>query len=390
MKRFAGFIFCWTLSATISLPGQFDDSSESQRRRTNEVFLVDDLLTKTASERVEFPTDTKFASKASEIVGRYRPRVTNRTPEKIAAVANRFLATLSDAQQETVTEDLNSAERGAWTNLPARPGAGGIRLGKLDESQVKAACDLIAHLLSPVGYEKMRLIMLADDQLLRNGQARPGFGTEYFSVVIFGTPSSKDLWAFQLDGHHVGLNVAMMGNKLTIAPSFIGTQPVEFKLGGQSIRPLKHEVESAFRLANDLDADQFKTATVAKKRGQIRTGPGRDGRRLDANGIHCEAFNKQQRESLLQLIYAWVSNLPDEQANQRMLQVTSEIDQMYFSWSGFRKPGSDVSYTIQSPSLIIEFAYQDLGGDPLNHLHTQYRNLNNDYGKAFISKNRLP
>ena len=35
-----------------------------------------------------------------------------------------------------------------------------------------------------------------------------------------------------------------------------------------------------------------------------------------------------------------------------------------------------------SPSLLIEFAYQDLGGNPLNHIHTQYRNPKNDYGSS--------
>ena len=208
-------------------------------------------------------------------------------------------------------------------------------------------------------------------------------GLSIFSVVLFGNPSAKNLWAFQLDGHHIGLNVAVKADHITIAPSFIGTQPVNFKFDGQDIRPMQHEVDAAFQLVNELDEEQFKKAVVSQERGRILTGPGRDGQRLKQQGINCSKFNKKQKSTLMVLIASWVGNLPNEQAKQRMIEIESEIDQMYFSWHGFRKPGSDVSYAIQSPSLIIEFAFQDLGGDPLNHLHTQYRNPKNEYGKHF-------
>ena len=59
-------------------------------------------------------------------------------------------------------------------------------MGDLRTDQVKLACDLMAELLSEQGFNKMRDIMLADDQLLDQGRPRNGFGTENFAVVIFG------------------------------------------------------------------------------------------------------------------------------------------------------------------------------------------------------------
>ena len=53
---------------------------------------------------------------------------------------------------------------------------------------------------------------------------------------------------------------------------------------------------------------------------------------------------------------------------------------MRFAWNGATQKGSDISYSIQSPSLIIEYACQSLGGDPLQHIHTIYRNPKNEYG----------
>ena len=69
-----------------------------------------------------------------------------------------------------------------------------------------------------------------------------------------------------------------------------------------------------------------------------------------------------------------------------MEQLRQEIDQMRFSWNGPLQPGSDVSYYIQGPSLIIEYACQDLGGDPLEHLHSIYRDPTNEYGGQLTDK----
>ena len=63
-----------------------------------------------------------------------------------------------------------------------------------------------------------------------------------------------------------------------------------------------------------------------------------------------------------------------------MEELSSEIDKMSFSWWGPSVEKGDFSYRIQGPSLIIEYAGQDLGGDPHNHLHSMYRDPTNEYG----------
>jgi hypothetical protein len=97
-------------------------------------------------------------------------------------------------------------------------------------------------------------------------------------------------------------------------------------------------------------------------------------------GVSCGGFSAVQKETLLALISQWVGDLPKPQASKRMQQIATEIDQMKFGWNGNREPGNDVSYSIQSPSLIIEYACQNLGGVPTNHLHSNYRDPTNEYG----------
>ena len=217
--------------------------------------------------------ETRFVSDASRIVGTYAPEVEERTPSAMAAAASEFLDSLDETLRNEVSYELKDPERRAWTNLPARPDAGGVALGKCNEEQVKAFCRLLATLLSKPGYDKMCHIMLADDQLLRNGNPRPGFGTEQFSVVIFGQPSEDQPWGFQLDGHHLGLNVSLAGSEMTISPSFIGTQPKAVKIGDTNFQPLLRETNEAHALVESLAEDQQEQAIPCQKTRAHSNGP---------------------------------------------------------------------------------------------------------------------
>ena len=321
-----------------------------------------------------------FVSDASFVVGTYQPKAKDFSAEAAAKAANDFLKLLSEKDRERVALKLDNGERRQWTNLPARDSAGGVRLAKMNESQIKAACELLRSMMSESGYSKMVSIMIADDQLLRGGRPRRGFGTEYFSVVIFGTPSEDSKWGVQLDGHHVGLNFSVEKEKLTMSPSFIGSQPTSYEIGDKKVSPLPGEIKDAFVLVQSLTDDQRKQAVIRPRRVDLRSGPGTDGKVPEAKGVKCKDFNDEQKSALLKLIRNWVSNMPKDTAQQRMKQIEDELVETHFSWNGATKTGSDVSFAIQGPSLIIEYACQDLGGDPLQHIHTMYRNPKNEYG----------
>ena len=321
-----------------------------------------------------------YVSDASYWLATFQPKATQHTPEQMADAANKLVESLNDKLRAKLTHDLDSGERKEWTNLPSFNNPKGLRLGDLDEKQVQAACQLLATLLSAHGYQKMRDIMLADDQLLDRGRPRDGFGTECYYLVLFGSPSATEPWAFQLDGHHIGINVSVTGDDYSLSPSFIGTQPQTFKIAEQSIRPLTGEIDDAYRFVNSLSDDQRKQAVVSTGRRQILTGPGNDGMIPESNGLSCSSLDDNQKEILFRLIDQWISDLPPDHAAKRTSEVQNELGEMVFVWNGEIEEGSDISYRIQSPSLIIEYACQNMGGDPQQHLHTMYRNPANEYG----------
>ena len=315
-----------------------------------------------------------FVSEASHVVGTYQPKSRDHSAEAMAQGANAFLESLDDDQRKLVSRELKHPERRKWTNLPQWE-SDALPLGKCNAEQVKAFCDMLANLLSESGYNKVCNIMLADDQLL-GGRSRGGIGTETFDVTLFGTPSSTKPWGLQIDGHHLGLNLSIEGETVTNAPSFIGTQPEIFQIAEEEYRPMADENDVAFKLVNSLSAEQKAQAVLDEKRGGLIAGPGKD-EVPNLPGIECSTFDELQEKMVLQLISQWINDLPPQLAEKRMKQIEAELDQTRFGWKGPLRNGSAITYTIQGPSLIIEYTAQD---DEASHIHSIYRDPTNKYG----------
>ena len=85
---------------------------------------------------------------------------------------------------------------------------------------------------------------------------------------------------------------------------------------------------------------------------------------------------------LLDLIREWASMMNDAYAEPRMAEITTNLPQTYFAWSGPTTNGSASYFRIQGPTLVIEYAPQ--GG--IDHIHTIYRDPTNDYGRKLTSR----
>jgi hypothetical protein len=298
---------------------------------------------------------------------------------RAVAAANAFLESLDAKQRAKVVLPFDSPKKAGWSNLPVTlVPRNGIPLGDLTKKQRTAALATLAAVLSKQGYQKVLDVMNADDQLVKGKGNKMRFGTDNFYLALFGKPSPTQPWMVQFGGHHLGLNVTLVGKDAVLTPTHTGAQPVLFLRDGKEVRPLGPENDLAFKLVNQLDARQRAVAVRGAKPRNLVLGPGQDDKTVAPEGIKGPALSKEQRGLLLELIGAWVRMLPDDAAARRLAEIKGQLADTSFAWYGPTAAGSAAYYRIQGPSVVIEYAPQ--GGT--NHIHTVIRNPKNDYGKA--------
>src|SRR5579871_734027 len=355
--------------------------------------------------------------------------------EQVVQSANKFLSTLSDAQRSKVIYDFNdNTQRAQWSNFPTGfVPRGGISLKQMSAAQKAAALDLMKTVLSPSGYQKVSEIRMADDDFKTNGSKRgprrdgpapeggpqpngnggpppngqggpsrkggpvsgpPSldnnnmFGSDLYYVSFLGKPSTTAPWMLQFGGHHLALNITIIGSKGIMTPSLTGAQPAIFKVDGKTIRPLGRESDEALALLQSLDARQRSQAVLNYKVADLVLGPGQDGKRISPEGLKVSAMTEKQKAILLQVITEWAGIMNDAMASSRMAQLKSDLNDTWFAWSGLTDSqiGTNITayYRIQGPHLVIEYAPQS--DEPGNHIHTIYRDPTNDYGQGDIGK----
>jgi hypothetical protein len=352
----------------------------------------------------------------------------------VVQAADKFLATLNDEQRQKVEYPFGDAQqRARWSNFPTGfVPRGGISLKQMSPTQQAAALELLKTVLSPMGYEKVSQIRMADDDFKANGSkrgprgggppprngtppagaqgpppsgsggpSRPGgpgapggpppfaagdmFGSDLYYISFLGKPSTTQPWMLQFGGHHLALNITIAGNRGVMTPSLTGAQPATFKVSGQMIRPLGKESDKASALLQTLDSNQRQQAILNYRVADLVLGPGEDGKKIAPEGLKVSAMNDKQRAMLLDLIAEWTGIMNESAAAVRMAQLKADLNETWFAWSGPTKfdPGTNITayYRIQGPHLVIEYAPQS--DEPANHIHTIYRDPTNDYEALF-------
>ena len=309
------------------------------------------------------------------------------TTARIVSAARTFLASLDDTQRTRAHFAFDDeAQRKRWSNLPtSMVKRAGLSLGELSDAQRSAALALVSSALSKRGFEKVQQMVEADEVLKTGSHNNPMFGKDLYYVSILGPPSETAPWMIQFGGHHLALNITIIGERGVLTPSLTGAQPALYTVNGTTIRPLGQENDKAFALLNALDATQRAQAILNYRVADLVLGPGQDDKTIQPEGLKASAMNAQQRAMLLDLIAEWTGIVHESAASARMAEVRSGLDATWFAWSGptTATPGRSGTsyYRIQGPALVIEYAPQPLGGDPTMHVHTIYRDPTNDYGR---------
>ncbi|MFN7732351.1 MAG: DUF3500 domain-containing protein [Pirellula sp.] len=305
----------------------------------------------------------------------------------VVQAAKKLEEGLSESQRAALVfafEDEDQRRR--WSNLPTGIVArAGLKMGDLTPEQRDASYQVVRAALSPRGYEKV-LQIVESDEVLKKQSGRGGrlnFGADEFYLSFVGKPSETAPWMLQFGGHHLGINVTFAGERSTMAPSFVGAQPAVYQIEGKTRRPLGAEVDKSYALLKTLSEAQRKKAVLGFEVRNLVLGPGRDGQMVEPEGIPGSELSESQQSQLIDLASEWTNMLPDAIAKEKLEEMRKNVAETWFAWSGSTEPGAPAYFRIHGPTVFIEFAPQSMGGDPNNHIHTMYRDPNNDYGKKW-------
>jgi hypothetical protein len=77
-------------------------------------------------------------------------------------------------------------------------------------------------------------------------------------------------------------------------------------------------------------------------------GPGRDGKKIEPQGVKGSTLTAEQQSMLLDVIGAWVNIVEPDAAAARMVEIGREVGETYFAWKGPTAKGSAAYFRVQA------------------------------------------
>lgn len=314
----------------------------------------------------------------------------------MAQAARNFIASLDDAQKAKAVFPFDADVRFDWHYIP-KPARKGLPFKEMNSDQVHFAHTLLNASLSSHGFYKATTVMGMEILVKQNdikfgrtnGMSQLRDPNLYY-VSIFGEPSSKGLWGWSIEGHHVSQNFTIKDGKLiSSTPSFFGSEPHNVLDGPhKGLRVLGAEEDDARALLTSLDEGQLKQALIGDKAPPdiFTTNQRKVEFESPAKGVPSSAMNAKQKEMLQVIIDEYISNLPPDMADLRRAKFDkSDKNAIHFAWQGSMKQGDGQGYyyRVQGTTFLIEF---DNIQNNANHSHTVWRDYDGDFGMDVLAE----
>ncbi|MEI4271122.1 DUF3500 domain-containing protein [Klenkia sp. LSe6-5] len=317
------------------------------------------------------------------------------------------LDALSADQRDRVSFAADAPEWQTWLNTHPNVVRQGVLLEELDGGQRDRVLALMRASLSERGYQQARDIMRINGLLVELVRSPEEFGEWPYFLTVFGTPGEGRSWGWQLDGHHLNLNVAVVGGRVVTTPAFMGSEPTSVTSGplaGTTV--LRAEHRAGLELMQALSADQQATATSHPSiltadlpeelrhliNGRTLAGPFADNVALDHQGVRGADLDGAQRDLLRAAIGTYLDWSPASNAAVRAALVDEHLDRTSFTWMGAVADRGPFYYRILSPVVLVEFDHHagtvfDVPDPTWQHIHTMVRTpRGGDYGVDLIRR----
>jgi hypothetical protein len=333
--------------------------------------------------------------------GLFEIRSTGVSTAPVVQAAARFLETLSADQRSRTVFPEDDVEWRKWANqhIYFRDG---LAFEAMSEAQREAALGMLGASLSAKGLELTRDIMRLNTTLAElNGGNFVEYGEGKYWISIMGEPSATEPWGWQLDGHHLNLNYAVIGDQVVMTPAFWGSEPAVATSGQYAgTRIMDEEQTQGLAVVRALTPAQRTQAILetSKPGNNILAQAFSDNLVLDYAGVRVASFSAAQKRQLRDLVGLYVGNMREPHARVRMSEVEAHLDDTYFAWIGGIEDDSVFYYRIHSPVILIEFDHETPVGlrhlypnvPYREHIHSVVRTPNgNDYGKDLLRQHYM-
>jgi hypothetical protein len=325
--------------------------------------------------------------------------------EPAVAAARRLLDGLSDREAAVVRHPIDAPQWRDWYNPEWLLNHHGLRLDEATEQTREHAVALMKACFSEAGYLKTAQTRSANLYLGELYDLRHIMNEWSYHLLVFGEPSTTQPWGWNLYGHHLALNVFILGRQVVVSPTFMGAEPTIIQReDGESFRLFREEADDGLTLLRSLSPELRRKATIYEQMKDPAMPPGRwhfaderhlggayrDNRVVPYEGIRCDALDTTQKETLLRLSEHFISYLPDAPRAARMAQIERALNRTWWSWIGGHGDEDPFYYRVQSPVVMLEFDNHTgvwlTNTEPAKyHVHTVVRTPNaGDYGKDLL------
>jgi Protein of unknown function (DUF3500) len=284
-----------------------------------------------------------------------------------------------------VTGTPHWAEQRMWLNMHANYLRHGVMLEPLATDARDAAMHLMAACLSERGFEQARNVMRVNGLVVDITNSPDEFGEWPYWISFFGEPSTTEPWAWQIDGHHLNLNVFVLGDQMVFTPSLMGSEPCDIEEGPLSGTQLADAV-----ISPSIARDALPPHLHDPIDGRTQAGALNDNRVLPFEGVAGRSLDSAQRRLLRNLIGEYVGWGASDHAAVKMSEVEVHLDDTHVLWMGRVANNGPFYYRVHSPVVLIEFDHHPgivfNNTEPTHHhTHTLIRTPNGgDYGTDLL------
>lgn len=324
---------------------------------------------------------------------------------EMCIAAKHLLSKLSKSDRERMSYPIDAPEWRSWSNPEIYVFRHGLRLEEVKTEIVQAIYGLLRASLSPSGYEKVRGCMKINGFLGKAVRGENVLNELSYNFAIFGTPSTKEPWGWQLYGHHLCLNCMVIGKQMVFTPIFMGAEPNIIDEGpGKGTELFVQQEKAGLRLIFSMDEATRAVVQVSAdiycanlpiwryhRADQPHLGGAfQDNRIIPYEGCLVSNFQAWEQQQVRNILELSLDYLPEGALQARMSEIDEYWNETYFAWIGQFGEHDAFYYSIHSPVILFEFDHHSgvflSNKEPRKfHIHTLVRTPNgNDYGKELI------